>query len=263
MTELLTAPQVARLLGVTATTVRRWEADGLLHGNLTPGGHRRFDRLQVEHFKRNQGNPEDSTAYRLVDLMLDRDGPYALQGAMMELRGRLGSWWCVADELGEALAELGHQWETGARTVTQEHFATRQFQQVLWACIASLPSPPQQPACLLAAVDGEDHSLGLNLATLCLHEAGWNSIWLGSPTPSDVLLEAIGTYRPAMVAVTASAFSSDREGLETQYQNIADACRGCGAKLVLGGAGAWPDKPSRGHRVGTFADFAELLRRDR
>jgi excisionase family DNA binding protein len=262
MTELLTAPQVAKLLGVTATTVKRWEADGLLVGSLTPGGHHRFHRLQVEQYLQNQGNPADEPSRKLVELMLAQEGPYALQGEMMYLRGRLGNWWRVADALGEALAELGRQWETGMRTVAEEHIATRRFEQALLACITSLPSPPSEPACLLATTQGDDHSLGLSLAKLCLHEAGWNSIWLGSPTPTDVLVEAIGTYRPAMVAVTASACSSDGEGLNVKYRQIANACRKYGAKLVLGGRGAWPEKPSYGNRVRTFADFEELLRRE-
>jgi hypothetical protein len=72
-----------------------------------------------------------------------------------------------------------------------------------------------------------------------------------------------GNYRPQMVAVTASSFSSDSEDLEAQYRKIADACLQCGAETVLGGHGGWPEKPSQGHRVRTFAEFAALLGRDR
>lgn len=263
MTELLTAPQVARLLGVTATTIKRWEASGLIESSLTPGGHHRFRRGEIERLLHMQGAQPDDTSHRLVELMLSGDEPFALQACMMELRGRLGAWFRVADELGKALAELGRQWETGVRTIAQEHVATRQFQQALWACMASLPSPPKRPSCLLAAAQGEDHTLGLSLAKLCLREAGWNTIWLGSPTPGAVLIEAIGNYQPQMVTVTASSFSSDSEDLEVQYRKIADACRQCGAEIVLGGQGSWPEKPSQGHRVRTFAEFAALLGRDR
>jgi len=263
MTELLTSPQVGRLLGVTATTVKRWQASGLLQSSLTPGGHHRFDRSQIERFLSEQSGASDDAAERLVGFMLEDAGPYALQGAMMELRGRLGSWWSVADELGKALAELGRQWQTGVLTIAEEHFATRRFQQALWACIATLPTPPQRPNCLLASAQGDDHTLGLSLAKLCLHEAGWNSMWLGSPTPTVVLVDAIDRYRPQIVAVTASGFSAQAETLKAQYEMIAGACRGCGATLVLGGEGAWPAKPSQGHRILAFADFAELLRMDR
>jgi excisionase family DNA binding protein len=262
MTALLTAPQAARLLGVTSTTVKRWEANGLLKSSLTPGGHHRFRRGEIERFRHVQDAEPDDPAHRLVEMMLDDNGPYALQGAMLELRGRLGTWFRVADELGKALTELGRQWETGIRTIAQEHFATRQFQHALWACSSSLLSPPRQPTCLLAAAEGDEHTLGLSLAMLCLREAGWNTVWLGSPTPNTVLTEAIGENRPNMVAVTASSFSCESDELNRQYRKIADASRECHAKIVLGGLGSWPDRPAKGHRVRTFEEFAALLRRD-
>ncbi len=38
----LTRRQVARLFGVSASTVTRWAGRGLLHAVRTPGGHYRF-----------------------------------------------------------------------------------------------------------------------------------------------------------------------------------------------------------------------------
>ncbi len=64
-----------------------------------------------------------------------------------------------------------------------------------------------------------------------------------------------------MVAVSASAWSGNAEILLRHCRTIASACRNCGATLVLGGEGAWPEKPSRGHRVRSFAEFATLLSR--
>lgn len=263
MTEMLTAPQVARLLGVTATTVKRWEADGVLQSSLTPGGHHRFRRGEIDRFLHTQGGKSDDIESQLVELMVSGDDSFQLQGRMMEMRGQLGAWFRVANELGKALTELGRQWQSGVRTVAEEHVATRRFQHALWSCVSSLPSPRRDRTCLLAAAEGEEHTLGLSLAKLCLREAGWNTMWLGSPTPNDVLVDAIRQYRPQMVAVTASDFSRESDALSTQYRNIADAARQCGAQIVLGGTGAWPDKPERGSRIRTFTAFAALLGRDR
>lgn len=48
MNEALTVADVARIFGVTAATVRRWDDDGVLHSTRTLGGHRRFSRTAVE-----------------------------------------------------------------------------------------------------------------------------------------------------------------------------------------------------------------------
>ncbi len=52
---LLTPAEVANLLGVAPVTVRAWAAKGLFAKRLTPGGHRRFVRYEVERFARQRG----------------------------------------------------------------------------------------------------------------------------------------------------------------------------------------------------------------
>ena len=50
----LSITQAAQLLGVHATTLRRWADDGDIPVMLTPGGHRRFSGIEVESFKADQ-----------------------------------------------------------------------------------------------------------------------------------------------------------------------------------------------------------------
>lgn len=50
-TDLLPVGDVARLLGVSVPTIRRWEAEGKISGTRTLGGQRRFTRAEVERVK--------------------------------------------------------------------------------------------------------------------------------------------------------------------------------------------------------------------
>jgi len=45
-----TSSEAARYLGVSLATVRRWSNAGHLPGSRTPGGQRRFSRLQLDQF---------------------------------------------------------------------------------------------------------------------------------------------------------------------------------------------------------------------
>jgi len=55
--EFLTPAEVANLLGVAPVTVRAWAGKGLCADRVTPGGHRRFARHEVERFARERGMP--------------------------------------------------------------------------------------------------------------------------------------------------------------------------------------------------------------
>ena len=50
--ELLSRAEVARLFGVSGSTVTRWARTGLLHALRTPGGHYRFRAEEVRRAAR-------------------------------------------------------------------------------------------------------------------------------------------------------------------------------------------------------------------
>jgi len=50
-TEFLTRSEVARILGVSPTTVTRWAREGRLACRVTLGGHHRFERSVVESIR--------------------------------------------------------------------------------------------------------------------------------------------------------------------------------------------------------------------
>lgn len=53
--ELLSIAEVARLLGVSTMTLRRWDAKGILKSfRPTPSSQRRYRRIDVERFLSNQ-----------------------------------------------------------------------------------------------------------------------------------------------------------------------------------------------------------------
>lgn len=54
-TDTLTSTQVARLFTVDPRTVVRWAEAGHLATIRTPGGHRRFSRIQVQALIRESG----------------------------------------------------------------------------------------------------------------------------------------------------------------------------------------------------------------
>ena len=60
----MTRAEVARVLGVSPTTVTRWAREGRLPSRVTLGGHHRFERALVDEVFERMSSPRDVQAQR-------------------------------------------------------------------------------------------------------------------------------------------------------------------------------------------------------
>jgi len=250
--DLVGTDDVARMAGVGPTAVKRWADEGLLPCTRTPGGHRRFARADVERFLRG-GAGRDAADW--VDLLVRSEDAHAVEARLLTERARRGSWRRVAASLGEALVELGRRWEAGEISIGEEHLASERLSRALARISGSLPLDPGAPRCLLACAEGDDHTLGLSVAELCLREAGWATLWVGRGTPTAEVARMVRGGGVRMVALSASCASSDDLALRRQARAVGEACRVAGIHLVLGGSGAWPEEPRDGRRFRSLEAF--------
>jgi len=258
MDEFVSTQDVARLAGVGPTAVKRWTDAGLLGCVRTAGGHRRFSRREVEQFLGLHSTESEPPAREpWVGALLEGDDPRSLEALLLSERARTGAWYRVAAIVGRALAEMGRLWTTGAVTIFEEHQASERLARALHRITDGLPVATQAPRALLACAEDDDHTLGLSLTELVLREAGWSSNWAGRRIPFAELGPALARSRAGLLAVSASAQSSDAVALRAQAIELGRIARVHGAALALGGTGAWPDRPRHGVR---FTDFEAFQR---
>lgn len=156
-----------------------------------------------------------------------------------------------------AMHELGRLWEEGAITTADEHLATALTHRVL----AAIRSPLlQQPAgadggsatSVLAAVQGEQHALGLRMAADLLEDRGYRVAYLGADVPIEALLQAVRTFSPDLLGLSATMPEST-----LRLEEAVEAVRGEHPQLslLIGGQG------SRSPRLDgeTVVDDLELL----
>lgn len=256
--ELLTSAEAARVLGVGTATVKRWTDAGILRCERTAGAHRRFDPAEVARFARAQGTGGVDPGEARLDRILSMRDPLVLHAHLLGERARLGSWAEVGEELGPVLESIGRRWIEGRLTIVEEHELSERIARALSRAAESLPTPPGAPRALLAAAEGDEHTLGLALAELVFREAGWRTVWAGRHVPAAEIAASIANRDLELVALSASP-ASRPETLAAELDVLGPACRAAEAPLLLGGTGPWPEYPACGRRVRGFAELRGLL----
>ena len=257
--DLLTSAAAARALGVGVTAIKRWADAGTLPCVKTAGGHRRFRAADLERLRWHGAEGVDPWAPWFEALLGGAD-VHAVLALLFAARAERASWCAVATHVGGLVTDIGDRWSRNQITVAEEHVASAGLNRALALAAETMRVTPNAPRCLLATAEGDEHTLGLSLAELCLREHGWRAQWLGAHARAADVREYVGRGI-AMVALSASAWARDRRALSAQVRSVGAACQRAGVPLVLGGAGRWPDPPPFGRRLQSWIDFHELLRR--
>jgi methanogenic corrinoid protein MtbC1 len=160
--------------------------------------------------------------------------------------------------IGPAMYELGRLWEEGVITVADEHLATALTHRVLAALRPpelleqSFQARSGKPRAILAAVQGEQHALGLRMAADLLEDRGCQVAYLGADVPSEAVLQAIRTLSPDLLGLSATMPESARH-LEDVVERVREEHPEL--PLLLGGQVGGSPRLGEGTRV----DDLELL----
>jgi excisionase family DNA binding protein len=250
--DLLTSADAAARLGVGVTAIKRWADQGRLPCVRTAGGHRRFRRRDVERLGHAAAGDEWAP---WMEALVERADVHAALALLFAERARRGAWHAVAEYVGELLEVIGERWVAGTMTVAQEHVASAGLQRAIALAVETLPVGAGARRALVAPAEGDEHTLGLALAELCLREAGWRAESTGSRTRTVDVVERVRTGELAMVALSASALMTGRRALRAQVRAVGAACQRQGVALVLGGSGVWPEPPPFGVRLRRWEEF--------
>lgn len=257
---LLSTKAVAGLLNVAETTVKRWADGEALPCVKTPGGHRKFLMKEVLAFAERHRYPltgllpprapqerqEElnvgvltrdfpllSRIFLDEALLGNRDGLYEMLTYLYTHRISLP---VLADDLVRtSMKEVGRRWREGMLEVNQEHQVS---QAVLEALLRFGPVVHQKHrnglTAVLACVEGEWHSIGLQCVRYALEAEGWTVHMLGANTPFDTLRSMVKRVQPALVglSVAPSRRVSEIRGPVGSLTRLVHAWKGV---VVMGG----------------------------
>jgi excisionase family DNA binding protein len=254
---MISAGEAARRLGVSPATIQRWVDGGLLSAVRTHGGHRRIPLSEIKRMlAARRPAPLIGPLATWIGTLLAADAA-KLEALMLAARRKSGSWSVVVEEIGSAIAEIGRLWEMDECHVFEEHAASEALRRAAARCVFDMPCGLDAPKAALLTVAGDRHTLGLSLAELIVAEAAWKPLWLGDGPPAEELPVLIERQKPNLMVVAASAVTSIK--VITAYQAALEqaAVRGK-VGLIFAGGGAW--MPSEiGARVCSFHELGTWL----
>jgi len=164
--------------------------------------------------------------------------------------------------IAPAMHEIGRLWEEGAVTTADEHLATGVTHRVLAALRPpglleqGLERRPGRPRAMLAAVQGEQHALGLRMAADLLEDCGYEIAYLGADVPTPALLQAIETLSPDLLGLSATIPES-----RPQLAEAIEAARAGFPRLpiLIGGQGTGSPRLDEGTAVENLELLAEKV----
>lgn len=253
MKELLSPKQVARAIGVSESSLKRWCDQGLIQTVRTAGGHRKLPIRDVIRFMRERkhsivcpevlGMPTRSPQSEiglekgrvaLTDALLAGNEPMARQ-IVLDLYLAKHSVSVICDEvISRAFREIGRRWECESANVYQERRGCEFTLRTLYELRRAQPDPdPAWKACG-GTLQGDICSLPSTMVELVLRDQGWDATSLGISIPTNSMVQAIQETKPRIFWVWVSHVENT-ERFVKEFKQISEATESACAALVVGG----------------------------
>lgn len=286
--ELISIGELASRTGISVDTIRVWERRyGQPVAVRLPSGHRRYTQADVRRLRRvaetlAMGH-RPSTVLRLsekeVDAILAAHGPSPVEDQLIASRlerirafdrtnlvedferilAQDGVRALLLDHLMPLAASIGRAWADGGLEIRHEHFASELMLDLVRQVRGRIPPPEQGPVILHGTLEGETHSLGVQVGALFTCLGGGRPRIMGVNMPNDELVAAARECEARAVAVSVSLATG---GVETD-RIIGDLRKRLPPEvdLVVGGSGARGARrgPKGVRYVSDFLEFEQFV----
>lgn len=275
---LLSPRELAEVMGVSESSVKRWADEGSLRARRTAGGHRRIAVPDAVRFIRETGAavvrphvlglPGVAAAGERTGVE-GHDDEEALftwlrQGEAADVRGLLESRYLEGAGIAElmdgpvrgALERLGELWLDGEEGIFEEHRATDLLLDALHRLAALVPEPAgDAPVAVGGGPEDDPHLLPSLGVSMVLADAGFRAVNLGPDAPAASLVAAVAELAPRLVWVSVTSHLLG--GLEGFWRELVEGVPAT-ALIVAGGRCLGDAHRAHGRRVVALATMGEL-----
>lgn len=254
--------EVAKLLGVNVSSVKRWTDDGKLTCVKTAGGHRKFmlnhiaDFLEKNKKKTSKANLfpiEDSEDIQVSYFIMKNDytflRDYLYKQAIACRRDKVqqvfnglylgqNALHTIYDHLiTPVLHRIGSNWEQGKISVTEEHFSTQTIRDAITRLQGIINIPKKKIGkAICMNLSSELHDIALKMVDYILEEQGYHVYYSGQLTPYLEIEKSFETIHPDRLYIS-STIVLDRKSLQDEFDQITELAKNFNTNIYVGGKG--------------------------
>ncbi len=257
MHRVLSTAEFAEAIGISESTARRLADSGELKIHRTKGGHRKIPVPEaIRYVREAQAVVVRPDLLGLApseiakDASLDPWSPRLLrafrEGHYAHIMGLLQAMYITNISIAEmcdgpirnAMMAIGSEWPQEKQSIFMEHRATVLCVRALCQIRLSLPVVADNaPTAMGAAPQDDPYLLPSLMASLVLHECGFEEVNLGPNTPIDVLCDSVEDEQPAVVWLAISNPVRSRTH-HREIEHLAQVVRDYGGVFLIGGRNA-------------------------
>jgi methanogenic corrinoid protein MtbC1 len=246
--------QMARAIGVSEASVKRWCDKGLIATCRTPGGHRRLPVNEVLQFVRREGYPlvrseilglpsvtgKKEVTWERLAMHLERalvgGDQESVEQLVMDAYVRGHSAIDICDHaLAKVFNVIGERWYCGELVIFEERRACEIVIRALDQLRRALPTVSEKaPFAIGGAISHDHYQLPSRMVEIALGELGWRSEIMGGHIPLTDWVKAIEKREPRMVWLSLSHLTEEDSFLE-EYGILYEAAERMGVLVALGG----------------------------
>ncbi|MBI5764397.1 MAG: helix-turn-helix domain-containing protein [Planctomycetes bacterium] len=284
---VLSPKQVARAIGVSEASLKRWCDKGKLISTKTVGGHRRLHVSNVLRFLKDTGRelvrPEvlglppstrksewtqERGAQQLFDALALGDEDMVLQ-VVFDLYVAGFSVCEICDKImTQTFHEIGRAWEHGTVQIYQERRAASLCARALQRLEQFTPPlTADAPRAFGATLASDPYTLPTAMASVVLREIGWRATSFGVGLPTETLCDALSKESAQLFWVSVSSFDSDPVEFLADFSRLYNAASAREIPVVVGGRALTPElrKQMRfaafGDNMAHLVDFGSTIYR--
>jgi methanogenic corrinoid protein MtbC1 len=253
LSDLVSPKQVARAIGVSESSLKRWCDQGLIKTVKTVGGHRKMQVSDVLRFIRDSNQELVSPAILELppttegaELGLSRGRPLMVEALLngneevarqivFDLYLAKHPLCVICDEvIAGAFRDIGQRWACNEADMYQERRGCEIALRILFDLRRRQKLPSKPKLAIGGTIEGDVYALPSTMAELVLREAGWNATSLGTSLPFRSLIRAIRETQPKLFWLSVSHLQPTINFVK-EFTGLSKVCHEMGVALAIGG----------------------------